>query len=222
MSTATKERPILFSAPMVRAILSGAKTQTRRVMTWRNSTVLGYPAKPYWPYLRFDEAVARDKSALMVFICRSYDKAPMDVHLSVPFAAEGDEHIPSDDLGWYRVRPIWEPGDRLWVRETWGDTLSDPPEAVYRADGERIAGSAITWKPSIHMPRWASRITLEITEVRVERLQQLTGKDVATEGFPFSSDLDQFKLLWNDLNAARGFGWDANPWVWVVSFRRDA
>ena len=103
----------------------------------------------------------------------------------------------------------------------------------YRAGGTRlIVGESVchgehramsiapVWRPSIHMPRWASRIALEITGVRVERLKECSGKQVAAEGFVFASDLEEFKHLWDKLNKARGFGWEANPWVWVVEFRR--
>lgn len=89
-----------------------------------------------------------------------------------------------------------------------------------------------TWNPSIFMPRWASRITLEITDVRVERVQEITEEDARAEGFPGErwatghgdyseiAPSEQFRELWDKLNASRGFGWDANPWVWVIEFKR--
>lgn len=119
--------------------------------------------------------------------------------------------------------PYGSPGARLWVRETWAEISGDwGSEVVYAADygdgSDKAAG--VRYRPSIHMPRWASRITLELTDVRVERLQEITAKDVVAEGFPFSSDLDVFKATWDKLNARRGFGWSADPWVWALSFRR--
>lgn len=123
-------------------------------------------------------------------------------------------------------------GDRLWVRETWGLLDTQPEDGPrhatigYRADGDDEApnGRHQLWRPSIFMPRWACRIVLEITEVRVERLQQITEADARLEGittvFPLNPTCGEFRLLWEKLNAKRGFGWDANPWVWVITFKR--
>ena len=145
--------------------------------------------------------------------------------------------------------PYGKVRERLWVRETWfpdapisgwdgdvawngcGRRISDVPEeyrspkhCIYKAswDGD------LTWKPSIHMPRWASRINLEITNVRVERVQDISVEDVIAEGV--STQLREhdacvdlrgkFEALWNQINEQRGFGWDANPWVWVLDFKR--
>jgi hypothetical protein len=201
-----RERPILFSCPMVRAILDGTKTQTRRVAM---HTVCGV-------------RVAR----------LAYDPPP---ELS--------------------TCPYGQPGDRLWVRETWGlvpssayrasvgvDQTVNPAQphdaAIYREGFDRASGG-IRWRPSIHMPRWASRLTLTITDVRVERLQRISEADARAEGVSLANGLTSGHLssaevasigdsslrrgyanLWNSLNAARGYGWDANPWVWVVSFER--
>jgi hypothetical protein len=172
------ERGILFSAPMVRALLAGTKTQTRRV--------------------------ARPKRSI----------EPM-----------------TDEC------PFGMPGDRLWVREAWtyAGTL-DPGIVVYRADypacvPERFENippaEALKWRPSIHMPRAASRIALEVTEVRVERLQEISEADAAAEGIQELIDAgvdhdgtprDTYRTLWEALNGAGS--WDANPFVWAVSFRR--
>lgn len=186
-----RERPILFSGPMVRAILDGTKTQTRRVAM---HTVCGV-------------RVAR----------LAYDPAP-DV-CACPYGV---------------------PGDRLWVRETFAPFSTGG--AVYRADKPRFSPGAHevvggSWHPSIHMPRWASRITLAITSVRVQRLQDISGADALAEGVSLDGarlghdiDIDggvtaafaigRYRELWDIINAARGFGWDANPWVWVVEFRK--
>ena len=174
------ERPILFSGPMVRAILADLKTQTRRVV-----------------------------------------KAPRSV------AWDGRLSPPIDQC------PYGTAGSKLWVRETWADTMGDPPTAVYRADGERHPASHLKWTPSIHMPRWASRLTLEIVNVRVERLQEISEADAKAEGDknPFdghlhndgtpieSSAVLRFKCLWDSINAKRA-PWASNPWVWVVEFRK--
>ena len=173
-----KERPILFSGPMVQPVLDDKKTKTRRVIPW---------------------------------------------------------------LASLECCPYGVPGDRLWVRETW--TTESPrwdgekPEAfmdsvlthndalLYKAtdkDADRI------WRPSIFMPRWASRITLEITDVRVERLQDISEADAEAEGatpqvvLPGDavSYVAGFYWLWDSINAKRGYGWDRNPLVWVITFRR--
>lgn len=198
-----KERPILMSAPMVRALLAGMKTQTRRVV------------KPQPP---------RD--------CES---------VYAPFAKDPNnwQGVCADDLiGWYGRCPYGVPGDRLWARETW--TGADDPahkHAVhYRADGER----ACRWRPSIFMPRWASRLMLEVVNVRVERVQEINEPDAIAEGVQFvkehspdhrryaapagqetwSTAHDAFAWVWHRLNAKRGYGWDKNPWVWCLTFKR--
>lgn len=136
--------------------------------------------------------------------------------------------------------PYGQPGDRLWVRETWAHiddyTGSDPgtrallDRCFYRADypkGDVLDDELTRWRPSIHMPRWASRITLEITGVRVERVQEISEADAEAEGVEASTfDGGQsfeyrlnFPDLWDSINAKRGFGWDANPLVWVIEFK---
>ncbi len=202
------EHPILFTGPMVRAILSGAKTQTRR------------------PVTRLSSTVPRTQNTLALAMCG--DKAPLDLHLDVP---------KPDDSSYQRVRPRVDVGDTLWVRETWGvwphmagfvrgapfcyAATDAPPEPAWR------------WKPSIHMPRWASRITLRITGVRVERVQEISLVDCYAEGIerPAGPQLgsvvcetdnarQKFLTIWDSCYAARGLGCAANPWVWVVEFER--
>lgn len=242
-----KERPILFSAPMVRAILAGQKTQTRRVVKL-----------PPW--------VNRKEPDL--------SNAFPDMGSNVnPFGAPGEGylHVPcDDDDSVQRVHsPYGVPGDRLWVRESFsywhGLCSADVGEPVhYWADGSPEDGDWTRPKPSIHMPRWASRLTLEVTGVRVERLQLITEGDATAEGFtstpaekwwqgyrddercglmaqqhrgPTPPDwmvephlmsgrdplattaVESFESTWNYLNAERGFGWAANPWVWAIEFR---
>jgi len=188
-----KERPILFSAPMVRSILDGRKKQTRRVAKGAALDALA-------PDMFTPEYVA----------------------------------LPENSYCPYGV-----PGDRLWVRETW---LPDPPIDGWSGDiewngcGRPISGvpepyrkpqhcifregwtgSDLRWRPGIHMPRWASRITLEITKIRVERLQKITLDDCLAEGI---STRVAYRELWEKLNSARGFGWEGNPWVWVLEFKQ--
>lgn len=181
-----KERPILFSGPMVNAILENRKTQTRRVVKPQPERD---PACGVW----FPATTAKRK--------RHY---------------ANEEHF-------RRGLPIdWSPygvvGDRLWVREAWQDGNGG---IYYRADGIHPG----PWKPAIHMPRWASRITLEITGVRVERLQDISNDDARAEGVP-EWDGDEpgdyrgsFRDVWDSINGKR-HPWSSNPWVWVREFKR--
>jgi hypothetical protein len=138
--------------------------------------------------------------------------------------------------------PGYEDNDRLWVRETCiiSPKRFDGAQSVsYNATDQGGDGRIVQYiastpdtdaardyglkaTPSIHMPRWASRITLEITEVRVERLQDISHEDAWAEGInaPGSFAVEEYRRLWDSLNEKRGYGWDANPWVWVVAFRR--
>ncbi|UQA72699.1 hypothetical protein K1516_07375 [Stenotrophomonas maltophilia] len=188
------ERPILFNGAMVRAILSGQKTQTRRPVKGEALDWLGI--SKYGP-----EYVA----------------------------------VPGNHLC-----PFGQPGDRLWVRETWKthstfDHLSPrevPPRSnLFYAADDRYSPSAARWRPSIHMPRWACRLVLEITDVRVERLQAISARDCQGEGIQsdagggfhveggthYSTDpIESFASLWT----STGGDWDNNPWVWVIEFKR--
>ena len=227
-----KEWPMLFAGDMVRSILSGQKTQTRRPVDWKNSTVLCYPAKKYWLNLRFDEAQVRSDNP--VFMLATGKHVPgRDVHLSVPFAHPDDSHRDSEDLGWYRVRPKWEVGDRLWVRETFspvhtlaGCEFNAGPEnggVRYRATWTKA--HSVGWTPSIHMPRWACRLMLEITEVRVERVQGIIPADVIAEGCPYKhSGFDPenapdwtgwYRDIWESMYGT----WELNPWAWCLTFQ---
>lgn len=196
-----KDRPILFSGPMVRALLAGTKTQTRRVVKPQPDRVC--------PVLHLPRVL--DKTGTMFDVQKS---------------------------------PYGQPGDRLWVRETWavphrydGHGPSNIPvhdvRVHYAASEER---GGLLWRPSIHMPRWASRITLEINAVRVERLQDISEADAKAEGLyqdtagrwttysaseqarEHLSPVEAYRDLWEQINGPGS--WDANPWVWVVEFRR--
>lgn len=205
-----KERPILFSGPMVRAILAGRKTQTRRIVKPHRDDdcfVLVDYGDGWWPW-RSDDG---ESNAL----------------------SDGTEQI---------IRcPYGHPCDRLWVRETWAYGIhalaaerdEDGP-FVYAADGTTQGRLCDRWRPSIHMPRAASRITLEITDVRVERLQDISEEDCIAEGVysvqsndlgtevPYYRSLfqprDLYKMIWESIHGAGA--WDANPWVWVIEFKR--
>lgn len=241
------ERPILFNAAMVRALLAGTKTQTRRVMPHQPPEILpGYLAKVYWP--------ARDRHMTSDPESAAY----------LQFERPGDYdgmHVMRDGFG-FRC-PYGQPGDRLWVREAWrtADTLdSMSPSAI--ADkcldaGYRKPWAPLQWesdgsknkdwsgfgpgngvvvgpgklRPGIHMPRWASRITLEVTGVRVERLQDISEADALAEGAEYGFDCEGgftlhplgnrrhgYAHLWEEINGAGS--WDLNPWVWVVEFKR--
>lgn len=218
-----KTRPILFSAPMVRAILEGNKTMTRRVV---KPQPLG-DGPLYWPANKYKGDFLRDGDC--------------------PYGIAGD-------LLW--VRETWTLGDGCS-----GDSLDDDDswaEIYYRADGEhclpvRHPVSAETarkhidklefleafgdgksnWRPSIHMPRWASRITLEITGVRVERLQEISRADAKAEGFwpsphngleswngrSYGNAELAFRACWDSINSKK-YPWASNPWVWVIEFRK--
>lgn len=198
-----RERPILFSDEMVRAILDGRKSQARRVV------------KPQPPRTAYSEG----------FVLASQHRDRLGKWI---FSDAGSS--PTQYIGC----PYGQPGDRLWVREAFAINPNVPSmghsrtlaarHRRYRADGGE---PWFRWKPSIHMPRWASRITLEITGVRVERVQDITEDDAVAEGRPRHnkppesiSTVEMFAASWNGLNGKRGYGWDANPWVWVIDFNR--
>jgi hypothetical protein len=236
------DRPILFSAEMVRAILDGRKTQTRRIAT----NLPPPPANAIYPnHERLHPAPYLDAYC-------SEKKTPQNPR---GMSAMWCWWTPDNRMGReFRCR-YGQPGDTLWVRETWGAAWpADEPvplrqcEIEYRADlppgctdrpGEWPAdegnGPEVPkWRPSIHMPRWASRITLRITDIRVERLQDISEDDAKAEGVsPSWLDEDDndtvryrqpptwrrgFARLWHEINGPGA--WDANPWVWVISFER--
>lgn len=180
-------KPILFNTEMVRAILDGRKTVTRRLVKFlsrKNPNWTGYV-----------------KDGLMLYNGRNepcIKKAP------------------------------YQPGDILYVRESYSELSFG---YVYKADGENIdhLGNVIKWHPSIHMPKEAARIWLKVTDVRVERLQDMWASDVSKEGLLFNkpTTVDEmllaFAKLWNSTikkSDIDSYGWNANPWVWVIEFER--
>lgn len=220
-----KERPILFNGEMVRAILEGRKTQTRRVMK---------PTKTNEKYIFNHEAFKRYKFDHMWHdlkdrFCAFFKTGPVE-ESKFGFAESFE-------------CPYGQPGDRLWVRERFllhqpftGDIDNDlgKAHAMYYADDNPRYRDKDKWRPSIHMPRWASRITLEITGVRVDRLQDISEPDAIAEGIhediggkyqkamgngPYCDFARQaYQFLWQDINGAES--WAANPWVWVIEFKK--
>ena len=202
----TKERPILFSGAMVRAILDG-KTQTRRVI------------KPQ-PIIKIKNDHICD------FEIEKGERYAAGINVEVSELAGNFKGIGS-------FCPYGKVGDRLWVRETHSIKEYDfDYHVTYFADGEtkifksNVSGMFTNKKtrPSIHMPRHFSRINLEITDIRVERIQDISDNDIESEGVEVFGDSivrkTLFTDLWNKINKKRGCGWDKNPWVWVVTFKR--
>lgn len=192
ISNGVKERPILFSGEMVRAILEGRKTMTRRVMRIQPKY------HPKWKSWELAQIVKG----------QSFDW-PED--MSAPFGISG-------------FCPYGIPGDRLWVRETWAQGQRNGKDTVlfYKASHEKEVAEGIKWKPSIFMPRWASRIMLENTNIRVERLQEITASDVEREGAitkntDIRDALGIWIKLWDSINGKK-YPWASNPWVWVIEF----
>ncbi|HCA9895516.1 TPA: hypothetical protein MYK86_002390 [Klebsiella pneumoniae] len=203
------ERGMIFNGEMVRALLDGRKTQTRRPIKWKQT--------------RFTEIGEREDGS----------KWPW---------SEDAEHA----CDFWHPCPFGAVGDRIWVRETWAEAGASAPDLkLYRANYPEHVPSIyenvppaeeIRWTPSIHMPRWASRILLEITDVRVERLNAISEEDARAEGIidggclncgesepcgcanPEPDATDAFAYLWQSIYGQES--WNANPWVWVISFKR--
>ena len=198
-----KERGILFQGALVRGILERRKKKTRRVI--KDLKITG-PNPP--------------KAAI-------FDVYRNDKWLGA-FGSDGRGSATN-------LCPYGKPGDRLWVRETWwqvpepslrqlrdGADTWPKSRVAYDADESEITREQnhdMGWRlrPSIFMPRLASRITLEITDVRVERVRDISEEDAIAEGV---TSKFEFHNVWNSINEKRGYGWNSNPWVWVISFRQ--
>ena len=223
-----KTRPINFKAHEVRAIREGRKTQTRRI-------IKPQPSETHWDIIPGYKLLVNGPHNL------SCGRLGWRFQHCIPQNPVGDKPT-------WAVCPFGKPGDRLWVRETWGMSFEDivptgrqfvsggtwgsparpnrKPCVVFRADGDMpddSPGETATWCPSIHMPRWVSRITLEIVSVRVERLRDIKNEDCWKEGMcdatnpELKANRKWFSELWESIN---GHGsWDLNPWVWVVEFK---
>lgn len=223
-------KPIIFSTAMVQAILAGNKTQTRRVVTRKG----------------YDEKIHRHKN----------DYAHNDIDNLWQFGYRAENRgWPQDSVG---VFSRYQPGDILWVRETWrmyekavgnGENFHVERFFAYKADEDnpavkkcsewydniKLLGGGLyqkyktgSWRPSIFMPKEAARIFLRVTNVRTERVQDMSANDALAEGMKgeyvvggsFCPEIGEFKALWDNLNAKRGYKWDANPWVWVYEFEQ--
>ena len=184
-----KERPILFNGEMVRAILDGRKTQTRRVVK---------------PPKKFSECSHCDPFAMPPAV----------------WWWDGEYKT----VGVRQDGPFGVPGDRLYVREKWFSPMKPRNDCLgYAADDDYPHGRAYRVRPSIHMPKEHSRLLLEITGVRVERLLDIGEEDAKAEGFPFFKDglgspRVDYRRLWESINGPGS--WAANPWVWVVEFKK--
>lgn len=201
----TQARPIIMSGESVRAILDGRKTQTRRVVKLPHNNPLG----------AWEPTVVGGKG-----VC--YDKAmtrPAPEEAAIWHTRTGD------CLGC----PYGQPGDRLWVRETF--VRAGNLGIIYAADCPRGTESGVEggWRSPIHMPRWASRLTLEVVEVRVQRVQDISTEGCIAEGLRstmrgYDAEVhlrDQYQAQWDALNARRGYPWDSNPWVWAITLRHE-
>jgi hypothetical protein len=195
-----KEHPILFSTEMVKAILEGRKTQTRRALQPQVLDIIPMKTPDEWIAL-----TERNPNHGKVIKCR-----------------------------------FGQVGGRLWLREAFCNLCPDEQGFCYKADREHNPASdlcAAEWKPSIFMPRWASRITLEITGIRVERLQAITPEDAKAEGIYSNSIYGDFAFHWADTNSGyatartaysvlwdsingKKYPWASNPWVWCIEFKR--
>jgi len=236
-----KEHPIIMDGESVRAILAGRKTQTRRVVSDGNSQ------GNFWA----SELLLDDPQTFV-------DPGPSPAGNPGPYLhAPLDCEAICERLGWEpgdcnptvveRLYPRWFPGDRLWVRETWAWPNED--DVIYRADleaRELVAGwkrdpnyPQISWRSPILMPRWASRITLGVTDVRCERLWEISEEGARAEGItdgecldcgepepcgcdsPMPAPVDTFARLWDAQNTKRGHPWVSNPWVWAITFEAE-
>lgn len=229
-----KERPILFSTELVKEILAGRKTMTRRIINTQKRS----------PHL-FEERVAKPRF--------SNWKETSDGMQAVFVRGDCLDSVGKELTYWVKS-PYGDCGDKLWVREAWADVTDAFEEAdeirnvAFRADNsvwdcygqmvylEQLGDSGIEvkkWKPSIHLPKVASRLTLEIKDIKVEKLQDISDEDIKSEGFTTShyycdervghvctSARDLFINRWDWLNAKRGFSWESNPFVWVIEFKK--
>lgn len=220
------DKGIIFSAPMVRALLEGRKTQTRRLLS--SVRVFGTPERPAFSL----------KGAELNRALQGADRwRHLDGNGWFWEADAFDYQAPATRTGWMANLP-YAPGDRLYVRENFqllrfGDyevTKAQPADVRFAATDtltdcdKDVRG--YPWRPCIHMPRWASRLWLEVTDVRVQRLQAISDADAIAEGIQIGEPLigespsaaRLFKHLWNSLHGSAGERWQDNPWIVAVSF----
>lgn len=246
-----KEHSLIFSGESVRAILDGRKVMTRRIVTPHNIRFVGMkgvrkPSPEMLAQAFTDvEAMRQFGPGMFTWQGKAYEY-----------------QAPAQKTSWV-AEPIWQPGDRIWVKEAWADTNGESgPMISYRASGDRFLTDECypvdysrypncqftmwcgdlrrgedghAWRSPLFMPRWASRITLEVVEVRLERLQNITEADAVAEGcspshwrhedgpkpeagLPHSYAVERYRRLWESINGKGS--WDLNPWVWAITFRR--
>lgn len=224
-------KPIIFNGPMIRAILDGRKTQTRRIAKLTHGGHVKEPNGHRRWHPQHEHAVKA---------CPYGHPAEL-LWVRENFAIECNQHY--QDVYTQPKTPL---GPIRWHSNSCDETqwfecpryqASEPETILVTPDDE--SSDAMRWRPSIHIPRWASRLTLRITDVRVQRVQEISEEDARAEGVepepipahdpscmgdcrwcpvPEPSWGEGFRLLWDSINAKRGYGWDANPWVWALSF----
>jgi hypothetical protein len=222
-----KERPILFSGEMVRAILEGRKNQTRRALKKQPLDILPMKVPGAWVTLR-----TRDPEPHGDLIGCRFGVPGDRLWVRETFVlehCEDDPKVPADRplFHYESTDPMNEYDNEYWMIPHYKAT--DPAPDLYYGDiDENDDGEPkCKWTPSIFMPRWASRISLEIVGVHIERLQVISEEDACSEGVEAlhiifdhgKSYRDTYMELWNQLNKKRGFGWDVNPWVWIIKFK---
>ncbi len=197
-----KEHPIIFTTESVKAILDGRKTMTRRVIKNPRRTPASNPISSLSAHSRV------------------YSMGDIERELEL-----------AKDMKPNFTCPYGQAGDRLWVRATWAKNFKG--QMLFKYQKDRLTELLdlpeidIKWKPSIHLHKEDAEIWLEITEVRVERVQEISDRDCIAEGCPHALITlptvpmqSWYKHLWDSLNAKRGYSWETNPWVWVISFKR--
>lgn len=225
------EHPILFSGEMVRAIMEGRKTQTRRVIMPQAPDGFSICDAGLWVY---DGDRYSHRPAKVWRWHNGPHQWPAKRYLECPYGQIGDRGQQNDRLwvreaivdqapGPGRITEVTEQWSMDWARQCTLDEFLSANEWRYAAD----APVAWEWEatiPSIHMPRFASRITLELTQVRVQRVQDINHEDAMAEGFPGEecgfTPWQWFVDVWQRINAKRGYDWVSNPWVWALTFRR--
>ena len=222
-----KEKPILFNSEMIKVVLEGRKTQTRRVV--KNES---------------DKFYVESLNARICEICKHGNEFEFGKHCGI---CRPTKIKPTyKDYSEFELKcPYGQIGDKLWVRETFthyrgfGEDVKPDAPIIYKADKddcgqypvtvdgkECLVSQKMPWKPSIFMPKKCCRIWLEIIDIRVERVQDISEIDCIAEGtrrpedYPYICYVDEFELLWDSINAKRGYSWASNPWVWVVEFKK--
>jgi hypothetical protein len=200
-----KDKSILFNTEMVKTILEGKKTQTRRIVD--------YPKSYIWNNEHFKKNYNFDK---MFFDNRK--------NINVAIFKSKDNNYSE----WFKCP--YQIGQKLWIQETWCYFANN--HVIYKADYDNDKcklTKPLKWKPSIFMPKEYARIWLEVTNIRVERIRDISNEDACRDGgFIYSTQfindknygINRFKILWDSINVKRGYGWDENPWVWVIKFNK--